>query len=110
MEEMEVEMEENATVMDRSLQPTAQEKSRPRTVHENPNWLFSLKTNFADQVVNTCSVRTTTAVSNNEDVELLKEHADIKTELLRSVCSKIRSTLAGVRMPSKVYFCVLVPT
>lgn len=31
--------------------------------------------------------------------QLLKEHSDIKAELLRSVCSKLKIIFGGVRMP-----------
>ena len=88
------------------------------TSNTNPDWMRDLKLNFAAEIVEPCSQRTRKAVENNEDIEVrigeemfanncmhfiqrLKEHAEVKKELLGSICTKLQSILAGMRMPGE---------
>ena len=46
------------------------EQSSLPTVHENPEWMSNLKKNFFRDIIEPCSIRTKTAVVNNEDVKV----------------------------------------
>ena len=109
-----------------SVEPTAEDPpdiSLKPTVY-SPDWMRDLKENFANLIVKPCSERTRSAVDNNEDIEVrideeivpnnncsiqnLRDHESVKTELLRSICSKLQSILGVMRHPGEIDLFIII--
>ena len=74
-----------------NIKKTANKKENypESTIHQNPNWLADLKTNFTTEIISVCSARTKSAVENNENIEDSRENDRVRNEILSNLMDKL---------------------
>lgn len=89
------------------------------SIHQNPNWLKDLKTNFKAEIVDVCSSKSKQAAENDEYIEVTRteliiilhlkffqdeeEFKRVRNEILNSAMKYLKKVFGGTKNPGTVY-------